>query len=245
MTRSVAVSVCMATYNGERFVREQVASILQQLGDDGELVVSDDGSKDRTLEIIEAFNDNRIHIHHRRSALRSPTANFENALHHSSGKNLFFADQDDWWAANKIVTMIGLLADYHVVNCDCSLVDSEGMTLAESFFALRKSRPGLLRNLLVNGYMGCCMAFRRELLELALPFPRGTPMHDMWVGLLGEARFRTHFLDVPLVMHRCHAQNASPTAAGSRNSPLRRARLRATLVFLLMRRLLTRHPSQS
>jgi glycosyltransferase involved in cell wall biosynthesis len=238
--RKPVVSVCMATHNGERFIGEQISSILPQLGDDDELVISDDGSGDRTVDIVRSFNDSRIRIYQRHPSPPSPIKNFECALARASGHYLFLADQDDIWASNKIATMVALLSNYAVVNCDCSLIDDSGGIIAQSFFSRRGSRAGLLRNLFVNSYMGCCMGFRRELLNLALPFPCGLPMHDMWIGLLAETRFRTLFLDRQLVMHRCHDQNASPTASKSANPPLTRLRLRTSIALLLIRRLLSR-----
>ena len=115
------ISVCMATYNGERYIKRQIDSILYQLGEDDELIISDDGSTDRTLEIIKKYNDSRIKIYeHIKKAELSKvkklrnfyyaTSNFENALIHSRGEYIFLADQDDIWESEKVTSTSSCLA---------------------------------------------------------------------------------------------------------------------------------------
>ncbi len=96
------VSVCIATYNGEHYLREQLDSILAQIGKEDEVVISDDSSTDGTLALIESYHDPRIRVlHHDPNLVTTtfpldrPTHNFENALRHAKGDILFLADQDD------------------------------------------------------------------------------------------------------------------------------------------------------
>ena len=100
------VSVCMATYNGARFVADQLRSILYQLQDDDEVVVSDDGSRDETLAIIRAFADHRIRILERTGRPRGPVANFGHALAHARYDIIFLSDQDDLWFEHKVETVV-------------------------------------------------------------------------------------------------------------------------------------------
>ena len=94
------ISVCMATYNGERYIKEQVSSIMQQLGENDELIVSDDGSSDSTLQVLDSFHDSRIKVF---SGPRTGlTYNFENAIKNANGDYLFLSDQDDVWECNKV-----------------------------------------------------------------------------------------------------------------------------------------------
>ena len=88
------ISVCMATYNGEKYLREQVGSILTQLGENDELVVSDDGSTDSTIDILKSYNDPRIKIFIN-TGRHGVNSNFENALRHADGDYIFLSDQDD------------------------------------------------------------------------------------------------------------------------------------------------------
>ena len=95
------ISVCLATYNGQRFIKRQITSILSQIGEEDEVVVSDDGSTDDTLTILRDLNDSRIRIidgAHR----HSPTWNFEKALEGARGEYIFLSDQDDVWMPDKV-----------------------------------------------------------------------------------------------------------------------------------------------
>lgn len=94
------ISVCMATYNGEKYIKEQIDSILKQLGSDDELVISDDGSSDGTIDIILGYHDPRIHLY--KGSFHSPAFNFENALKNATGDFIFLSDQDDIWYDNKV-----------------------------------------------------------------------------------------------------------------------------------------------
>jgi glycosyltransferase involved in cell wall biosynthesis len=205
----------MATYNGAPFIETQLASILAQLGGDDEVVVSDDGSTDGTLEAIRRLGDPRLRIF---EAPRLGVArNFENALARSTGQHILLSDQDDVWLAGKLDACREALATHALVVTDCKVTDAEGRVLQESYFALLGAGPGLLRNFLRNGYLGCCMAFRRELLELALPLPAGVP-HDYWIGMLGELTGEPLFLRRALLLYRRHGANAS-FAAGRSGRP--------------------------
>jgi glycosyltransferase involved in cell wall biosynthesis len=231
----VRVSVCMGVYNGEKYIAEQVASILPQLGADDEIIVSDDLSVDGTLQRIEAFQDSRIKI------VKNPhpaglILNFENALKHASGDVIFLADQDDIWLPSKVDTMKRLLKSYDLVVSDCDVIDADGNVLYDSFFRLKRVKKGVLQNIIKNYYVGCCMAFRREILNVALPFPKNIYMHDVWIAVLAELVGETHFCEQRLMRHRRHDSNASTTASKSPNSLMTKIKLRLDLASSLFRR---------
>lgn len=231
------ISVCMATYNGERFVRRQLESILPQLASVDEVIVSDDGSTDQTVSIIESLQDKRIRILHN-SGRRGPVGNFENALRQAKGAIIFLSDQDDVWFPDKVARIRPLLDQYDLVLTDCEVTDDQNKTLMPSFFAHRGSRPGLLRNLYKNSYVGCCMAFRQSLLKKALPFPAQIYMHDWWLGLVAEAKGQVYFLPEPTIRYVRHGGNASPTGEGSL-SWFNKLKNRLGLLMALSKRLLT------
>jgi glycosyltransferase involved in cell wall biosynthesis len=208
----------MATFNGERFVGEQLKSILSQLSKDDEIVVSDDASTDKTLDIIHSFHDSRIKVLAHQD-FQNPIYNFENALKNSTGDIIFLSDQDDIWKPQKISVMSPLILKHGLALCDCSLINETGDLLHPSYFSLIKSKPGLPRNLYkTNPYIGCCMGFSRKLLETALPFPKNIPMHDLWIGFMGELFFNPIFVPQKLVSYRRHQANVSPTGLRSNNS---------------------------
>lgn len=210
------ISVCIATYNGEKYIREQLDSIIPQLNSDDEIIVSDDSSTDNTLSIINSYNDNRI-IVLPSNQFHSPIFNFENAIKNAKGDYIFLSDQDDIWIDNKVKIMINALKQSSLVVSDCFIVDKHGKIIRNSFFQ-KKPTSGILRNLIKNNYLGCCMAFRKELLSKALPFPKSIAMHDIWLGLCGDLFYSTSFIPDKLVMYRRHGENASFTAEKSQFS---------------------------
>lgn len=207
------ISVCIPTYNGERYIKEQIDSILSQLSDEDEIVISDDSSTDSTLEIIKDYNDNRIRIFH--GNFRSPIYNLENALKNARGPHIFIADQDDIWMPNKVEVMHKYLETYDCVVSDARVIDDEKNVLHESFYELRHSKAGLIHNLARNSYLGCCMAITKQLCEAALPFPKDIPMHDIWIGSVAECFGRSIFIPDKLISYRRHGGNVSSTSEKS------------------------------
>jgi len=228
------VSVCMAVKNGAKYIDEQIGSILNQLGNDDELIVSDDHSSDETLSIARSFKDPRIKIFS--STRHGAVHNFEFALSHSSGEFIFLADQDDIWHQNKLATMMPFLEKYDMVVCDCMLVDDDRNVLSNSFFDLNGSGKGFLKNLVSNSYMGCCMGFRRNVLSKALPFPNDIAAHDFWIGMVAESHFKSLFLKKVLVSHRIHDANASTSGRQSTTPHMKRAKQRYQIVRNLISR---------
>lgn len=231
------ISVCMATYNGEKYVREQTDSILAQLGADDELIVSDDGSADATLAIVRSFNDPRIKIF-QNPGCHGPNGNFENALNHAQGDYIFLADQDDIWLPGKVDTCIEALRSADCIVHDCIVTDSNLNPKYESFFAAHGSRPGFWKNWLRNSYVGCCMAFRKKVLGYALPFPAGLPVfHDGWIASLADIKGTLRFIPFKGICFRRHEANASTTAGKSKFSRIHQCSYRIKLLILAARRL--------
>lgn len=232
------ISVCMASYNGERFIREQISSILPQLGENDELVISDDKSKDTTVEIIKGFKDKRIKllIHKEQSTY---TANFENALKNCKGDYIFLCDQDDIWMPNKVKVMMKyLLNGYDMVISDAIVVDEELNIKIESRNKHFGIKNGFLHNFIKSRYLGCCFAFNKKVRDSSLPFPRNTKLahHDSWISLIAEMKFRTIVIDEPLMKYRRHFQNAS-TGGETRSSFLKIAQIRIYLFTNLIKRI--------
>lgn len=228
------LSVCIPTYNGEKYIKAQLQSILDQLGPEDEIIISDDSSSDGTLGVIASLGDARIKVFPTQR-FRSPIYNLENALRHSQGKYIFLSDQDDVWAPEKVATILPLFDQYDVIVSDCDIVDQNLRVIHPSFFALYGSGTGLVKNLLKNSYLGCCMAFKRELLAHALPFPARLPMHDIWLGFVAELFMKTYFLPRQLVHYRRHDNNESPTSESSPYSLLKRVSFRWNTVKHLPR----------
>ena len=208
------ISVCLASYNGEKYIKEQVDSILAQLSGDDELIVSDDGSNDQTLKILHDYNDNRIKIYHHSYTGKSKrigdivSCNFENALKYAKGDYIFLSDQDDIWLPNKVTTMVKALEKVCVACSNAWLLTSGNICVCTEL--LYDGRNPLNNYILKSGkYYGCCMAFRKECLDYLLPFPNPMPLHDAWIGLLPEIVGGAIFIDEPLIYYRRHGENLS------------------------------------
>ncbi|WP_197026494.1 glycosyltransferase [Hylemonella gracilis] len=226
----------MASFNGAEYIRPQIQSILSQLSSSDELVISDDGSTDGTLEIIRGLADERIHLIE--GPRRGVAANFECALKHAKGEVIFLSDQDDIWLPGKVIAVQAELDNSDLVLTDCKVVDADLNVQHPSYFQLIDSGPGVLKNLHKNSYQGCCMAMRRSALEIALPFPAGITVHDWWLGLILECTGRVKFIAEPLVLYRRHGANVSITSERSRNPFWLRIYWRMYLVFNLIGRCL-------
>ena len=203
------VSVCIATYNGEHYLREQLDSILAQIGEEDEVVISDDSSTDGTLPLIESYHDPRIRVlHHDPNLVTTtfpldrPTHNFENALRHAKGDILFLADQDDVWLEGKVETMLAQLQDAHLAIHDCTVVDSH----------MRRSLYSS------STYLGCCMAMRREVVQRALPFPSTMVGHDLWLGMIADRYFTTKLVRKSLLRYRKHTNSKTTSGGKSKNT---------------------------
>lgn len=204
-------SVALTSFNGVRWLRPQLGSILAELAADDELVVVDDASTDGSAALVEAQRDPRIRL------LRQPVnagvrATVECALRAVRGEFIFLADQDDVWLPGKRDALVAELQRGALLALsDAAVIDADGRQIEASFMARRGGfRGGLASTLFRNRYLGCAMAFRRELLADVLPIPPRVPMHDMWIGALASLRGRVAYVDRPLMQYRRHGGNLSP-----------------------------------
>lgn len=237
------ISVCLASYNGEKYIRAQLVSILQQLSEVDEVIVSDDGSTDKTLDIIKSFNDSRIKIYQnvqvkRKYTFDYVTHNFETALMHCSGEYIFLSDQDDVWLPNKVSLFLNAMLECDLVLSDCLVVNELLKTLAPSYFDIVKTRSGIVKNIYQNSYLGCCMAFRRNILEKAFPFPNSGVAHDIWLGIIAKYYYRVSLVTTPTLLYRRHAKNISPSAGVSPFRITTRFYFRWKLIVTLIRKII-------
>ena len=224
------ISVCVATYNGEKFIREQIDSILCQLSSDDEIIVSDDGSTDGTIVIINCIGDKRIRIIEG-PRKHSPTFNFENALKEAKGDYIFLADQDDVWKTNKVEVCMKWLQKYDCVVSDAEVTDSNLNPLYPSLYAIMQVRQGHIYNTVwKNGYTGCCMPFRRNRLEASLPFPKDIPMHDIWIGNVAAYKYNVKFIPDKLILFRRHKDTISCNGKGSKYSIWQQMKFRWSII---------------
>ena len=211
------ISVCIAAFNGANYIREQVMSVLPQLSEDDEVVVSDDGSTDDTVEILESINDRRIKIC-QNEGKHGFIWNFENALRKAKGDVIFLCDQDDIWKPEKVKVALQALKDHDIVLHDAEIIDKDGVKTGILYSDGLHKRQGFWSNLWKTRWLGCCMAFRRNVLEYALPFPSHLVGHDGWISVVGLARFDYYYIPDVLMWYRRHGDNASTASERSESS---------------------------
>lgn len=231
------ISVCLATYNGERYIIEQINSILFQLSNNDEVIISDDNSTDDTLNLIKSIGDKRIKIF-TNDLGQGYTRNFENAIKKSSGEFIFLCDQDDVWMENKVSTMMSALQRADLIVSDALICDGLLNTTLGSHFELHSTRSGFLPNFIMTRYIGACMAFRRDILAKVLPFPSNSKLcaHDYWIANIGEMYYKVELIATPLIKYRRHDSNASNGGQKSQNSLAHKLKVRIyTLMHLLKR----------
>lgn len=233
------ISVCMATYNGSKYIKEQIDSILPQLGENDELVISDDGSNDDTCSIVSSYKDSRIKLLFN-NGKHGFIGNFENALRQCKGDYIFLSDQDDYWKGNKVAVVMEQLKKYALVIHDAEIVDGEGNSMGHTYYSGMHCSSSFLMNLWKTRWLGCCMAFRREVLDYCLPFPTRIEGHDYWIGMMGMLKFKYVFLPDVLMCYRRHGGNVSPSGEKSPNSLfyklfVKRANLLIAIVGKLLR----------
>jgi GT2 family glycosyltransferase len=203
----------MVTYNGSRFLCDQVNSVLAELRDNDELVVIDDASEDSTIEILDKFISEKINVL-RNASNQGVRKSFERGLVLAKHRVVFLCDQDDIWLPGKRKAIVDTFESdprVSVVLSDAQLIDENGRVTAQSFMAQRGGfAGGFWSTLHKNRFLGCAMAVRRDILDDALPIPPGVPMHDMWLGIVAGACGTVRFLPQPLIQYRRHSNNVTP-----------------------------------
>lgn len=208
---NIRVSVAMATYNGEKYIKEQIDSILNNLEKNDELIISDDGSKDNTISIIQEMQKNDSRIKLLEGPKNGVKQNFANAIKNCSGEYIFLADQDDIWNDKKVEKVLKVFKDKNVtlVIHNCEIVNENLEKTDKTFFEFRNSGKGIIKNIWKNTYIGCCIAFKGEMKDQILPIPNDIEMHDQWIGIINEKYGKSYFLDECLIKYRRHSNNVS------------------------------------
>ena len=212
------VSVCMATYNGERYLRAQLDSILAELEPKDEVVIVDDASSDDTVALLEAYDDPRVRVF-ARDVNHGYVRSFEEALTRATGDVLMLADQDDVWIPGRRALLVAAVEERAVAASNLVLLSTDEplrspLTRREWMLrtggGARRCRNQLKLLLGDAPYFGCAMAIRRDFLPVALPFPDGlTESHDLWIATVANAAGQLVHVERPTLRRRVHDQNAS------------------------------------
>lgn len=227
------LSICMATFNGARYLRPQLDSILAQMEAGDELIVVDDASQDATVEIVRSYGDPRIRVE-ANPVNQGHVRSFSRSIELASHAHFVMADQDDVWPEGRLALLRRALAQPGIwlATGNSTFVDANGAVMAAPHGALDPADSARhLRNIVrifagKGYYYGCNMGFNQDLVRLALPIPDYVESHDLWFAMAANlAGANLHLAEV-LLLRRIHDGNVS---TGSR--PLWK-RLNSRLVFL-------------
>jgi len=227
----------MASYNGSRYIMNQLKSILGQLAKNDQLVIVDDCSLDSTVSIIESLKDPRIKLFKNTRNI-GVVGTFNRALKNANGDIILLSDQDDEWLDNKVSFIRNFFISNNIdmVVHDAKIMQ-DGNIVTNSLFKQIGSSGGLFKNIYSNSYTGCCMAFRRSILRKVLPIPNKKGIfHDAWIGILAKFyKFRIIFIATPLIFYNRHESNVSTM---KRRSILKIIPDRINLIVSLIRRII-------
>lgn len=207
------VSVCMATYNGEKFIIRQLDSVLKQLSEPDEVIVVDDCSKDGTVSLLEQTYGDRVKVYVNKEN-QGVIKSFEKAISEANGDVIFLCDQDDVWEDNKVEVVLKSFKDNHeaaLVVHDATVVDGQLKTIHPSWNEYNgHRRSGLFGNIVKNSFTGCCMAFKKDIISEITPFPASIEMHDQWIALVCmKEKRKIIYVDQPLMKYVRHGGNVT------------------------------------
>ncbi len=217
------VAIIMTTYNGERYVGEQIDSILASSYQEFELFIYDDGSKDSTLSILREYetkNPGKVHVIQNEKNL-GVTLNFLQAICKTTMDYVMFCDQDDVWMPNKIALTLRRIRHMEAqlgektplaVFTDAVVVDRELKVLFESFFHsnhLNPRRTDLPHILMENKLIGCTVMINKALRNIlqSRSLPTKARFHDWWVALIATSMGKIGFVDEGTLLYRQHGNN--------------------------------------
>ncbi len=217
--------MCLCTYNGERYIHQQLQSIIDQTLQVYEIIVVDDCSTDNTIEIVKSFcHDPRIKLFRNQTTL-GYVKNFEKAISLSSGNYIALSDQDDIWYPDKIQELVMGIKDHLLIYHNSLYMDKNGNSLNRDLFDRNKYLNGQKSLAFVFGscITGHTMMFRKELLQFIFPFPKTFP-HDWWIGYVASCEGSIYYLDKILTGYRVHDNNviAGKTVEMSKLGKLRK-----------------------
>ena len=217
------IDVLMATYNGEKFIRQQLDSLFRQTIQNFTLIIRDDVSSDNTLQIIESYRQkfpDRILLISDEQKNVGVTQNFNLLLEKSAADYIFFCDQDDVWLPSKIETSLSAIQALETVHtqtpclvyADMKSIDEQGNIIANSVWQQLNLSPKyftLNRLLVQNIPHGCTMLINKAMRNLVFPIPKEAILHDHWIALLAAACAKHASINEPLMLLRNHSSNIS------------------------------------
>lgn len=212
------IDILLATYNGEKFVKEQIESILNQTYENFNLIISDDASTDNTLNILEEYEkkDTRIKVF-KKEKNKGLIDNFEFLLKNVTSDYFMFSDQDDIWKKDKIEKSINKLKEESsgLVYTDLEIVDEKLNVIYPSYWKYKQIHKKIIKYnnfeaLYLNNFVtGCTILAKSKYIKDILPLPRNSKfvLHDYWTALIISAKDKISYVEEPTIQYRQHKNN--------------------------------------
>lgn len=210
------VSIVVATYNGERFLREQLDSILNQTYLNLEIVIVDDASKDGTLAILDQYAASFLNIQvYKAEKNLGFIKNFQKGMLLCQGDYIALSDQDDIWLPEKISRLMDVRGNHALIYCNSELIDATGKRLGVKLTDLKNllSFWTPLNYVVGNTASGHAMIVKKEVIQQSIPLPLMVT-HDYWIGFISSFSSPLKFVDEVLVLYRQHDGNVVGVNAG-------------------------------
>jgi len=212
------VAILLSTYNGEKYLKNQLDSLMTQSYKDFEIIARDDGSSDDTVEILKSFSIKLLKSEQNLGAKGSFGELLKYAVQNGDSEYFMFCDQDDVWKEDKIEKTLAKMQDMEntysdmplLVHTDLEVVDEKLNTINSSFYAFQKINPfedNLNKFLVQNSITGCTIMINRELAQKCLPIPSKAIIHDWWIGLVDSKFGKIGYLNSPTIQYRQHNNN--------------------------------------
>lgn len=213
------VAILMATYNGAKYIEEQIQSIINQTYKNWQLFIRDDGSSDETLKIIKNFTniDHRIHKITDNLGNLGPCLNFNELIKtHLEYKYIMFADQDDVWLENKIMISVNKIKNLENFNYNIPVLVYSNYYISNSSLKYKTivyknlNQKHLSERLLVHSWvMGCTSIINSSLAHIAVDIPKEAENHDNWLAILAAAIGEIGYVKETTMIHRIHEDNVT------------------------------------
>lgn len=203
------VSIALATYNGEKYLVEQLDTLVNQTYKNVEIIVSDDGSTDGTIQILKNYAEKYSNFFvYKNESVHGIKRNFENALKYCNGAYIAFSDQDDVWMLEKIEKLVGAIGNYSLVYHDSLFVDETGKSLDKTFSTDLNCYSGYDARVFLfsNCVSGHALLIKKNVLLGSLPFPEAK-FHDWWLAFKATDNNGIKFINEILVHYRQHSDS--------------------------------------
>ena len=228
------ISIAMATYNGEKYLREQLDSIYNQTYKNIEVIVCDDCSTDGTVQILEEYKQKYGLKYFINEKNLGYIKNFEKSIKLCSGDYIALSDQDDIWLLEKLETLVNEIGENILIYCDAIDVDINNNILHDSrvnyFYKEIYFKVVNIEKIAEDTLIGCVCLFKKELLNIAHPFPKETG-HDNWLMMISKELNSIKFLNNQLIKRRIHENNTGKVNINNNLSLSYKIKMSAKFIF--------------